>query len=170
MFYFYPYPIWMAGPYDTLFSKAKETPSTEHIPELPDEIRLPFFGEEEMRGEKKGGPFFDPLEGFMKGNLICKEYRPYRHYKEGKLEARNERESLLLSIMVYYGAIHDLALLLDVNPKSQENLKLLEKYRKKLLEETKEYEDKYGALSEVSTSDKKGYDSYVLAPSPWRIM
>ena len=43
--------------------------------------------------------FYDANEGFKKGNLSKKIYKPYKHYKEKEVIVKNDKEALLLFIL-----------------------------------------------------------------------
>lgn len=100
-----------------------------------------------LRNNQNSMPsLYAPEEGYEKGNTFKNLYVPYKNYKPAKLQARNQREALLLELSKYGFAAHELNLYLDLHPEDRSVLQLFNDYSmqaKKLIEE---YENKYGPL------------------------
>ena len=50
--------------------------------------------------DNKSDETFEIDEGFVKGNLFKDEYIGYKDYKPAKITVKNEREALLIKIMI----------------------------------------------------------------------
>ena len=66
--------------------------------------------------EERENKFVSPEEGFLRGNLMKGEYKPYKNYTYLKLKPENAEEELLFKLMTYSFAINDLNLYLDLYP------------------------------------------------------
>ena len=104
-------------------------------------------------------------EGFLKGNMIKNEYKPYKNYTYRKLSTSSKKEALLLEIMELCFAINDLNLLLDLNPDDEKLNKLFKDYVVKSYEKQLEYVNNYGPL-EVKETNGKNFD-WIKSPWPW---
>ena len=71
---------------------------------------------------------FEIDEGFVKGNLFKDEYIGYKDYKPAKITVKNEREALLIKLMMLDFAINDLNLYLALNPDCKEKYEMFTKY------------------------------------------
>lgn len=111
--------------------------------------------------------YFTPEEAFSKGNLIKSQYDPYRSYQPSMPMGKDEKENLLLLMMVYSGILHDLELLLDVNPEDKTAMNLFKTYKGKYLEVEKTYLEKYAPLCPMHSYEKNGAFAYVKTASPW---
>lgn len=108
---------------------------------------------------------FELDEGFVKGNLFSNEYKGYKDYKPAKIIVKDEREALLIKLMMLDFAINDLNLYLALNPKCKEKYELFTKYSLMYQKCLEEYEKKYQVL-EVS-HDTFGKYTYNSNPWPW---
>lgn len=111
--------------------------------------------------------FFPLEEAYEKGNIVREEYDPYKDYKTLLPVGKNDRENLLLLMMIYGGVLHDLVLILDIYPQDKSALTLFHAYNEKYKEIWKSYNEKYDSLSAASSYDKDGMFSYVRTASPW---
>ena len=109
---------------------------------------------------------FNPYEGYLKGNAFKNEYVPYKNYKVAKLNINNERDEMLINIGQYSFMMHDMNLLLDINPNNKEALKKFSEYRNKLNELVIRYERKYGPLMVKSEVDDATSFNW-LSNWPW---
>lgn len=112
----------------------------------------------------------DLTEGFIRGNLFKNLYDPYKNYKPGNVEAKNEREALLYQIMQYKFALIDLNLYLDNYPNNQELIKLYNKYLNIEKQMCDKYESKYGPLTLNSDYLNKNTWVWKNSPWPWEVM
>ena len=110
---------------------------------------------------------FTPKEGFEKGNLFANLYSQYKNYKPAKLRADNERERMYLELSEIAFASHELNLYLDVHPNDTSMIALFNDYRKKEMELTKAYEQKYGPLTVNSENSSANHFSWVDGSWPW---
>lgn len=111
-------------------------------------------------------PFFSLEETFIKGNLIKNQYCPYRNIPQYMPRPKDEKESLLLTLMIYGHNIHDLVLYLDIYKDDPKALNLYKQYKEKYHQLEKEYISKYGPLCPYQETDKKEF-MWVKIPSPW---
>ena len=108
--------------------------------------------------------FYDANEGFKKGNLSKKIYKPYKHYKEKEVIVKNDKEALLLFILKCDLAINDLTLYLDIHENDESALNQLTHYKKELNKARNTYLEKYGPIIPCQvTSTFKWNDE----PFPW---
>ena len=107
----------------------------------------------------------DPKEGFKKGNLFDKLYKPYKNYTYGKLLATNNKEEMLYNLLMYKFALTELNLHLDIYPNDTMMLNLFKKYLQEEKELTNEYEKKYGPLT--IDSEYIGANNWRWIESPW---
>ena len=68
--------------------------------------------------------FFGLKEGFESGNILKQEYLPYKNHKVPSVTTNNEKDSLLVELMMKYDYMHDLNLILDIYPTDKESLAL----------------------------------------------
>lgn len=106
-------------------------------------------------------------EGFLSGNIIRNEYRPYKNYKVPALNPTNDKETRLYKLMSLYNYLHDLDLYLAVYPTDKEALKLFLETKPLYLKAREDYVSKYGPLTDTDSLDANGTYSYVLVPSPF---
>ena len=101
---------------------------------------------------------FNPYEGYLKGNAFKNEYIPYKDYKVSKVNITSEQEEMLFNIREYSFMMHDLNLLLDVNPNNLDALNKFNDYRNKTNELITKYERKYGPLMVSSSDGNRSFD------------
>lgn len=123
--------------------------------------------EEEERNKDKVDNLYSPKESLCKGNLYVNEFVGYKNYIQKLKNPSNEKEGLMLEIMMYEHASHDLKLYLDVYPDKKEYVSLYEKYIDKLNELKGMYVKKYNPLCPSEGKIKNGYFDYVTSPSAW---
>lgn len=87
------------------------------------------------------------LKNYFAGNLYLNEYVPYKNYPIYRIRSKNEKEQLLLNIMIERFITNDLALVLDINPDNTTLFSMLDEHNKLLEKYIDEYETKYNALS-----------------------
>ena len=92
--------------------------------------------------DNKSDETFEIDEGFVKGNLFKDEYIGYKDYKPAKITVKNEREALLIKIMMLDFAINDLNLYLALNPDCKEKYEMFTKYSLMYQKCLEEYEKK----------------------------
>lgn len=112
---------------------------------------------------------YEPLEGYLRGNLFKDLYDPYKSYRPQRININSEEEELLTSIGEYSFASHDLNLYLDVNPNDQRALNLFNKYREQMNELILKYERKYGPLTISSKESMKIPFSWEVNNWPWEV-
>lgn len=117
----------------------------------------------DFQKQYKNSKYFFPEEGFLKGNMFAKEYKPYKNYKEPKLKVTNEKEELMYKLMAYNFAFNDLNLYLDIYPEDKEALELFKKYVLEYKKIKKEYAIKYGPI----LLEQAKYDNYEWINNPW---
>lgn len=108
---------------------------------------------------------YEPMEGFLRGNMFKEEYLPYKGLTYFKLNPKNEQECSLYSVMAYDFAVNDLNLYLDLNPDDKDVFEIFKKYLKEAKKLCKEYEEKYGPLTLRAVKGNK-YD-WLDDPWPW---
>lgn len=113
--------------------------------------------------------FFGLKEGFESGNILKQEYLPYKNYKVPSVTTNNEKDSLLVELMMKYDYMHDLNLILDIYPTDKEALSLFLDVRNQYLKTREEYVKRFGPLCVEDASDINGTFNYVTVPSPWLI-
>lgn len=110
---------------------------------------------------------YDPLTGLVYGNMFKKEYRGYKDYQPGISKPKTEKEQLMLDLMMYSNAAHDIALKLDVTPNDAYLLKEFSMYNSKYAEIKKICEDKYGPLQKSDAGSVNGEFNWIKVNSPW---
>lgn len=113
--------------------------------------------------------FFGLKEGFESGNILKQEYLPYKNYKVPSVTTNNEKDSLLVELMMKYDYMHDLNLILDIYPTDKEALALFLDVRNQYLKTRDEYVKRFGPLCVEDANDVNGTFNYVTVPSPWLI-
>ncbi len=107
--------------------------------------------------------YYDVNEGFLKGNMFVKEYKPYKNYQIKSLKTTSEQDVLLKKLMAYNFAFNDLNLYLDIYPEDKEALELFKKYVEEYKKLRKEYASMYGPIALMQ--DK--YENYEWLKNPW---
>ena len=113
--------------------------------------------------------FFGLKEGFESGNILKQEYLPYKNHKIPSVTTNNEKDSLLVELMMEYDYMHDLNLILDIYPTDKESLALFLDMRNQYLKTREEYVKRFGPLCVEDANDTNGPFNYVTVPSPWLI-
>lgn len=108
---------------------------------------------------------YDPLSGFLKGNLFKNLYDSYKKYKPQDLNPSNEKEAMLWQVMQYKFLLVELGLYLDTHPNDKEVLSLYRNYLNIEKQSCREYEKKYGPLT--CDSEYIGNNSWAWDNSPW---
>lgn len=107
-------------------------------------------------------------EGFLRGNMLAKEYIPYKNMTYLKPNITNEKDKMLYDIQEVSFAAHDVNLYLDTHPNDTESIMLYNKYNEKANKLTMDYERKYGP---IDLSDNMGLEStpwaWIKEPWPW---
>lgn len=132
------------------------------------DINMAFFMPDVDFKISKKERFYQPMEGFLRGNMFRDEYRSYKNLTYFKLDPINEKENDLFKIMALDFAINDFNLYLDLNPNDMEVFELFKKYMAEKKIKAKEYEKKYGSLELRNTTGAK-YD-WLNSPWPWDSM
>ena len=101
---------------------------------------------------------YDPKTGFLKGNMFKSLYKPYKNYNFKKL-------NLLYKIMMYSFALNDLNLYLDIHQDDKDIFNIFKSYSEKLNMLTKEYVDKYNALTACDITNDYNYPN----DFPWEV-
>lgn len=124
---------------------------------------------EDFYSGNRGDSFFNPAEGFSKGNMQANIYKPYKITNMGMPQAHNERERLLLEVQKYSFAMWDLNLYLNTHPTDRNVMKLYDTYREAYKEANARYENKYGSLIVSETNTSEGYWAWNKSPWPWEV-
>ena len=111
--------------------------------------------------------FFNPVEGFAKGNMQANIYKPYKLTNHSIPPVYNERQRLLLDVQKYGFAMWDLNLYLNTHPTDRNTMMLFDQYRNSYKRALEEYQNKYGSLSVSDTSADGGYWAWNKCPWPW---
>ncbi len=111
--------------------------------------------------------FFDPYNGFMRGNMFVNEYAPYKNFTNFPIKPQNEREELMNAVQVYGFALKDLNLYLDLHKNDQQALSLYRKYLNDYKSAINAYENKYGPLNLTSETLGTNPWSWIQGPWPW---
>ena len=77
---------------------------------------------------------FDPIEGFLRGNMFREEYEPYKNLSYFRLNPMNEKEKDLFNVMALSFAVNDLNLYLDLHPDNKEIFHSFKKYNEDLFD------------------------------------
>ena len=102
-------------------------------------------------------------EGFMRGNMYKKEYKPYKNMTYLPLSPKTEREKKLYDIMALDFAINDLNLYLDLYPEDKECIRVFKEYVDEHKKLKKEFLKMYGPLTVTQINDHK----YEWEENPW---
>jgi len=109
--------------------------------------------------------FYDPEEGYIKGNMTKSSYYNYRNYEPKKLDLTTDKEKLLYLLSAYYFASHDLRLYLDLNPNDKVVVEKYKKYVKEYRKYKEQYQSKYGPI--CSLDNDSDVFEYMRCPWPW---
>lgn len=116
-----------------------------------------------LEDDKKKDNLFNDINGLEYGNMFKDLYDEYKNYKPKKIYASNQKEALLLKIMMLDFAINDLNLYLILNPNDKNTFNKFKEYIKDYKMYKKEYEDKYQVI-ELCDDTK---DKYTFNSNPW---
>jgi len=111
--------------------------------------------------------FFNPAEGFAKGNMQSNIYKPYKLTNPNLPPVYNERQRMLLEVQKYGFAMWDLNLYLNTHPTDRNVMMLFNQYRNSYKKAVEDYQNKYGALSVKDASSNSSYWSWNRSPWPW---
>ncbi len=112
---------------------------------------------------------YEPLEGYVRGNMFKNLYDPYKNYRPQKIKINSEKEELLTSIGEYSFAAHEMNLYLDVYPNNQQALNLFNKYRSQTNDLIQKYERKYGPLNVSSDDINRIPFAWEASSWPWEV-
>lgn len=108
--------------------------------------------------------FYDANEGFTKGTLCKKVYKPYKNFRPKEVIPTNEKEALLLFILKCDLAIQDLTLYLDIVENDEKVLKMLNFYKEEFNKARQKYLEKYGPLTNCQQTNSFKWND---EPFPW---
>ena len=111
--------------------------------------------------------FFNPLEGYSKGNMQANIYKPYKLTNPNLPPVYNDKERMLLEVQKYGFAMWDLNLYLNTHPTDRNVMMLFDQYRNMYNKAKQDYENKYGPLCLESTPTNSGYWPWNKCPWPW---
>ena len=109
--------------------------------------------------------FVNSREGFLRGNMMQKEYVPYRNYNPIPLVPTDDYERKLYKVMELDFALVDLNLYLDMHPEDLEAYQLFQNYVKEEKIVKKEFTEQYGPIL-FTNSNYKNYE-WIKNPWPW---
>ena len=113
--------------------------------------------------------FFNPNEGFAKGNMQSNIYEPYKLTNPGLPFVQNERERALLEVQMYGFSMWDLNLYLNTHPTDRKAMMLFEQYKTAYNRAQSNYVSKYGPLSVAQANAEGGYWQWNKSPWPWEV-
>lgn len=90
---------------------------------------------------------YGSYEGYTKGNMFRKLYKPYKNYEPERLTPDSEKDEALLNLGQMHFAMHEANLYLDVFPNDREMMREYVKSRDSYNELLNNYEERYGALN-----------------------
>lgn len=105
-------------------------------------------------------------EGFLRGNMFAKEYKPYKNYTYKKIIPRTKREELLLEIMEMSFAINDLNLYLDLHPEDTKMLEKFNEYVERSCKYEMEYVKNYGPIEVIDNTSNEKFE-WIKNAWPW---
>ncbi len=109
---------------------------------------------------------YDPLEGFIRGNLFPELYNGYK-VKPISLKPVNEQAKMLTTLDALCFALTDLNLYLDIYPDDRDMLELFNQYRIQINNIKTIYEDKFGPLTINSDANDTYPFIWINNPWPW---
>jgi len=109
---------------------------------------------------------FDPQEAFMLGNLFKDIYMTYKGFSNYCIQPMSQREQALLEVQMYGFVAHEINLYLDTHPNNKRMIELYQKYAKKTKEAKEAFENQYGPLTVLNSSNKIPFE-WVQGPWPW---
>lgn len=117
-----------------------------------------------MKYSSKDGKI-DLENGFYLGNIFVDTYKPYKNFKQKKVNAYSEQEKMLLRIQELDFILNDLNLYLDINPNDDKVYNLFKNTVLELQNLKEKYEEKYMVLKLMD--DTKGKYTWIDNPWPW---
>ncbi len=117
----------------------------------------------------KSNDILKPYDGFVRGNIFDSLYDPYKDYKPGKIDAKNEKDALMYQIMQYKFNLVDLNLYLDTNPNDRNAINLYNKYLNMEKQMCDKYESMYGPLTLDSNTLNNNTWVWNNSPWPWEV-
>ena len=111
-----------------------------------------------------------PYVGLVRGNMFNELYQGYKSYRPRELKASNDKEKLMLDIMMYSTAMQDLNLYLDLHPEDTNIINLRGRYLDLYKDAVNKYESRYGALTLKSDVTKKSPWDWDKNNFPWKEM
>lgn len=108
---------------------------------------------------------FDIEKGFNNGNMFSNIYSKYKNHVY-KINVNNDKDKLLYKIQMYYFALKDLNLYLDIFPEDTNILNKYHEYSKILNELKNKYEKTYGLLSTGNSNNVNKWE-WINNPWPW---
>ncbi len=112
---------------------------------------------------------YGSYEGYLKGNLFKNLYKSYKNYKVANVNIKNEKDELLFNLDQIQFAMHELNLLLDINPNNKEALNLFNNYKNTYTNLLGEYQSKYGPINVVGSDNSTPFN-WVSEKFPWEVM
>lgn len=109
---------------------------------------------------------YDPLEGFIRGNLFPSLYNGYK-VKPISLKPVNEQAKMLTTLDALCFALTDLNLYLDIYPDDRDMLELFNQYRVQINNIKTVYEKQYGPLTINSDANDTYPFIWINNPWPW---
>lgn len=109
---------------------------------------------------------YDPLEGFIRGNLFPSLYNGYK-VKPISLKPVNEQAKMLTTLDALCFALTDLNLYLDIYPDDRDMLELFNQYRVQINNIKTAYEKQYGPLTINSDANDTYPFIWINNPWPW---
>ena len=109
----------------------------------------------------------DSEKGFMRGNMFDDLYDQYKNYIPVEIVSNNNRQALLEKVMQYNFAITDLNLYLDTHPDDACAVNMYNSFTKQLNEAIRNYECKYGPLTNFGYGKSGCPWQWVEQPWPW---
>lgn len=113
--------------------------------------------------------FYNPAEGFAKGNMQANIYEPYKLKNPSLPQADTERERLLLEVQMYSFAMWDLNLYLNTHPTDRNVMRLFDQYRNSYKKAVENYESRFGALHVDCVNTKGNSWEWNSSPWPWEV-
>ena len=113
--------------------------------------------------------FFNPNEGFAKGNMQANIYKPYKLTNPSLPPVNDDRERLLLEVQKYGFAMWDLNLYLNTHPMNRNVMMLFDQYRTSYRKAVNDYENRYGPLHLENVNTNSGSWEWNKSPWPWEV-
>lgn len=111
---------------------------------------------------------FCPEEAFMLGNFFSSLYVPYCGMTNYPVCPQNQRQALLVQVMMLEFNLHELNLYLDTHPNDQEALNRFHEFHHAVEDARKKYEQQFGPLAILSIHEKEVPWVWNNGPWPWQ--